>query len=1134
MAHDRLRIYLFGEPRFETGGAVHAFKAPPKTLPLLAYLLLNRRGPVARETLAAALWPDADQREAFSNLRRHLHYLLKALPPLNGNAPWIRAGQKTLAWNLDSPYWLDVETFETEIQERALRARAVRLYSGHLYERCVEDWIDFERERLRTLQLSALAQLAAEARERSSFVEALQYAQLILAADPWREDALRTIVDIRMLLGDRAGALAEYERFAERLRQELQTEPLGETQNLYQRIRGLKDAPAAEQARATGAVTLIGRQNEYATLRDEWQRAVRGEGRSVLLGGEAGIGKSTLVQALADSVTESGGSVLRGAATPHEDAALAAFAPIADALDADLSAPLSSENERLRGFEHFAALLAQRAQSAPVLVIIEDLHWAGSTTFDLLRYLLLRLANAPVLFVATYREFQTPRTHPLRSLRRQLSKTRRCTTMALSALSREEAAALACLCAGKTLTDDLLQRIYERSDGNPLFVVELVRELRNSGPEAVPGSIHEIVRERLGRLGQDARALLQTAAVAGAFPSPELLVEITGFREADVLLALDELIASHFLRQRADGVTFVHDVIRQSVYEGIREDRRRAIHARAGLALRALYEDRFGDVAAAAAWHFENGGVTGAAAAAYGVAAQHAFDMYAVDEAAMYALKAMQLSADPRDRFQGLRILELVAGAQANRALQGQYLQQMRALSPELLEDERAHALLRTVDFAAGESHEAHQAALHELEELVRQMPGYAPALDLRAGEALSRHGDFVQAREPLQRALAAYSDGRDSDALLRCLTALFIVANLGGSQSALDEIREQIRRTRASLAPQADARLNARLMQAQSAALLDRDPVAAHEVAVAMLEHTQDANDLWLESRAHLLVGACAARRMLLGEAQSHLRRSAEIEAIVGRHREIARVRSWQVMVENRCADFESARLLGNDGLEAARACEAWDLIYSILGNLANTAVWAGDLQTARNNLTESLRLGEQRGYDNSSQQSLLGEVEIGLGNLDRGVRLLEQARDAAAPQSRALSVHRVHLPLLLGLAYLARGRENDARICAESIRSEIDAFACYYVHPQMHLWSAAQFLRMLGYRESESFARAARIRLTEIAATIDDERTRTRFQDFVFNRLIAANAETQDPLKAWYLPYAIDEMPVTARSVR
>lgn len=1122
MAHDRLRIYLFGEPRFEMHGAAHAFKAPPKTLPLLAYLLLNRRGPVARETLAAALWPDAEQREAFSNLRRHLHYLVKALPPTNGNAPWIRAGQKTLAWNPESPYWLDIETFEAEIQERALRARAVRLYSGNLYERCAEDWIDFERERLRTLQLSALAQLSAEARERSSFVEALQYAQLILAADPWREDALRTIVEIRMLLGDRAGALAEYERFAQRLREELQTEPLAETQHLYHRIRGLKDAPGAESARAGGAVTLIGRQNEYATLRDEWQRATRGEGRSILLGGEAGIGKSTLVQALADSVTENGGVVLRGAATPHEDAALAAFAPIADALDADLSAPLASETERLRSFEHFAGLLAQRSENAPLLVIVEDLHWAGSTTFELLRYLLLRLASVPVLFVATYREFETPRTHPLRSLRRQLAKTRRCTTMALSALSREDAAALACLCAGKNLTDDLLQRIYQRSDGNPLFVVELVRELRNSGPDAVPGSIHEIVRERLGRLGQDARSLLQAASVAGASPSAELLVEITGIREADALLAMDELIASHFMRQRADGVAFVHDVIRQSVYEGIRDDRKRAIHARAGFALRALYADRFADVAALAAWHFENGGVRDAAAASYGVAAQHAFDVYALDEAAMHARKALELAADPRDRYSALCILELSAGAQADRERQTRYLEDLRALRDDLPQDARAHVLLRTVDFLAGESHEAHKAALRELERFVAEAPDYAPALDLRAGEAFSRRGEFQQARPPLQRALAAYSDGRDSDALLRCLTALFIAANLSESQAALDEIREQIRQTRASLAPQADARLSARLTQAQAAALLDRDPIAAHEAALAMLEHTQDANDLWLESRAHLLVGACATRRMRLGEARRHLQRSAEIEGMIGRHREIARVRSWQVMVENRCADFESARAFGNDGLEAARACDASDIIYNIEANLANTAVWAGDLETARHNLLESLRLGEQRGYERSAQESLLGEVEIGLGNLEAGLQLLERARDAAAPQSRSLAVHRVHLPLLLGLAYLALDRDTDARACAETIRDELDTFAAYYVHPQIHLWSAAQFLRMLGYAESEHFALAARTRYEDILTTIDDERTRGCFKDFVFNRFIAANAETADPLKAWYLPYA------------
>ncbi len=970
MTHDRLRIYLFGEPRLEVGGQMHVFKAPPKTLPMLAYLLLNRRGPIAREKIAAALWPDSPQAEAYANVRRHLHYLAKALPPANGS-PWVIAGAKAIAWNAESSYWVDVEAFETEVQERALRARAVRLYSGDLYERCAEEWIDFERERLRTLQLSALAQLCGAARERSAYVEALQYSQLMLAADPWREDALRAIMETRMLLGDRSGAIAEYERFAERLRTELQTQPLAETMQAYEQIRRSTQVDRRANGSTKPAVTLVGRRNELATLLDEWQRASRGEGRALFIGGEAGIGKTTLVTALAEAVAESGGEVLTGAAAEHEESAYTAFAGIAHALGADIFAPLSAEEERLRLFETVADLLARRAAEAPVIVVLEDLHWAGNATLDMLRYVVLRLSRSPVLFVGTYREFEISRA--LRALRRQLVKSRRSTNLALSALSRDEAFALACFCAGRTLPDDLLQRVYERSDGNPLFVVELVRELRESGLERVPDSIAEIVRERLARLNEAARSLLHAAAIAGASPSAELLADVTGMREGDVLQRLDELVTSHFLRQGSnDQLCFVHDVIRQALYEAVTDETARTLHARVGFALRRLYDGRFGEIAANAAWHFERGGVIEDAADAYVVAAEHALDIYASEEAFAYAGKAYENAGDPQRRFRCVRVMELVAGMRADRETQRRYLNELLSLGETLDEKSRAEALLRAVDFTNGEPADAQRAAVDALERFVSSAPQYVPAFLLRAGEFQSRIGSLAEATKLLQKALEAFTGGSDVEALLRCLTALYAAALRAGHP--LDALDEQIGRARANLERHADARVAARLCHVHSGVLLDRDPAAAHAAGLEMLEHARTAGDRWLEALAHRSIGAAATRRMLIGQAQQHFARSAEISVMAGRLRDVALVRNWQIMAENRCANFVAAAAFGKEGLDTARTCGADDAAASILANLSNTAVWARDLDTAEQNLRESLRMGEERAYAQASIKSLSG----------------------------------------------------------------------------------------------------------------------------------------------------------------
>ncbi len=586
MASDQLRIYLFEEPHFEWAGETRPFSAPPKTLPLLAYLLLHRSAPLAREKLASVFWPDADQVSAFANLRRHLHYLARALPNAPA-APWLAISQKTVAWNPESPYWLDVETFETESRDRDLRARAVRLYSGDLYERCSEEWIEFHRERLRTLQLSNLSQLTSEARSRASYVEALQYAQLMLAVDRWREDALRTTMEIRILLHDRAGALGEYERFAQRLDEDLQTVPLAETTALYERIRQSTALSPGPQATKEGTRTLVGRRNESATLRDEWQRAARGEGRAVFIGGEAGIGKSTLLQTLRDGLTQTGALDLEGSVAEHESLPYSALINIArtavenvtpqklstrerEALGILLPelhpaitvAAAPSQDERLRLFEALADLLERLSRKAPLLIAIEDLHLAGSATMDALSYMIPRLIAARVLFVGTYREFEVGRGHPLRMLRRHLAQTRRFTNLALSSLSREDVETLACAHAGRRLSAEILRRIYERSAGNPLFVVEIVRELAQTDFERVPASIAEIVRRRLQRLDETACSVLKTAAVAGGSWQFELLAQVTGMGEGELILALAKLLEAHFVRQGAavNEFEFVHEL----------------------------------------------------------------------------------------------------------------------------------------------------------------------------------------------------------------------------------------------------------------------------------------------------------------------------------------------------------------------------------------------------------------------------------------------------------------------------------------------------------------------------------------------------------------------------------------------
>lgn len=246
-----LHLHLFGNFRFTYGDKPLPFNALPKTLPLLAYLLLNR-SPIPRDVLAFTFWPDVDEAEARANLRRHLYDLRRVLPEIPGE--WITRQGQALQWNPDAPYWLDVEAFERYCREPAHMPDALALYTGDLLPEVYDDWLDFDRQRLRTLYFSTAGQLLAARRTEGLFDLAIPIAEQALRQDPWREDMLRDLIELRYLAGDRVGALQAYQTFKKRMDEELGVAPMPETTQLYELVtRGepLPGAPAPAEVRPT-------------------------------------------------------------------------------------------------------------------------------------------------------------------------------------------------------------------------------------------------------------------------------------------------------------------------------------------------------------------------------------------------------------------------------------------------------------------------------------------------------------------------------------------------------------------------------------------------------------------------------------------------------------------------------------------------------------------------------------------------------------------------------------------------------------------------------------------------------------------------------------------------------------------
>jgi len=293
-----LEIHLLGAPEFAYEGQPFRLHGPPRAVTLLAWIVMHRRAPLARDGIAFTFWPDADEDEARANLRRHLYALAKALPQRPPADPWIVADKKTLGWNPNAPLCFDVADLERAVRDDDVEA-AAECYRGPLLDGFDEAWIEPERERLQNAVETVL--LRALERERDiDPVRAVAYAERLLRVDPWREDALRSLIELRHHSGDRAGALHAYRTFAERLRAELDVPPMAETTALYDAIaRGdLERAPRSPSARALDVAPatlpapvapLVGRDAVRTEI-----AAMLESARIVTLVGTGGVGKTRL------------------------------------------------------------------------------------------------------------------------------------------------------------------------------------------------------------------------------------------------------------------------------------------------------------------------------------------------------------------------------------------------------------------------------------------------------------------------------------------------------------------------------------------------------------------------------------------------------------------------------------------------------------------------------------------------------------------------------------------------------------------------------------------------------------------------------------------------------------------------
>ncbi len=280
----RVRLNLFGQPSLLAEGRTEPLPARERALSLLAYLALHP-GPQQRERVAFTLLPDEEEAAALASLRRQLLFIKKIVPIDDGR--WLKAGFRTIAWDEDAPVECDLRLFERWCERED--EDAAELYTGDLLPQLSDEWLGPHRRRLRERQTALLVTLAARAVSHRQFERAMALGRRALELDPWREDALRTVMIARAAGGDRSGAVDEFMRYEEMLKLELGVVPMRETIALSESL-ARNDLKIEQQANVPVVLaTMVGRESELAAI-----RGLLKEARLVTLTGVGGIGKTSL------------------------------------------------------------------------------------------------------------------------------------------------------------------------------------------------------------------------------------------------------------------------------------------------------------------------------------------------------------------------------------------------------------------------------------------------------------------------------------------------------------------------------------------------------------------------------------------------------------------------------------------------------------------------------------------------------------------------------------------------------------------------------------------------------------------------------------------------------------------------
>lgn len=1231
------RVEHFQQVQNKTGegdsGELPRFRSR-RTVALLGYLVAEQRS-VARDLLAAFLWPDKALTKGRANLSRELHNLARILPD---------------CWELDRQVVAFVPSVDTSVDLYQLQnleiserwGEAVELLGGEFLEGLYlsdnlefEKWLLAEREHWRGRAEAILTRVIDGFVQRGRYSDALRDTRRLLQLIPWNEEAHRQAMRLLAWTGKRGSALRQFKACKQALNVELDVEPASETIALYQQIHtGKLDLPPQLPAflteekprRKFEQPLFFGRESELARLDAFLKEALAGESRVVFVTGGPGLGKTALLEAFVRQALEahpnllvaSGkGTAYSGMGDPyltfrdvmrmltgdveamwdagtisrdhaqrlwsafplvvqalldHGPKLLDVFIPGGALLHHSIAAgqgyapwlPLLKENinrawktsgdlEQSNLFQQVTDVLHNVAQVQPLLLILDDFQWADAASISLLFHLGRRIADldSKILIACAYRPedvtIERPGEH--HPLAKPLKEFKQVFGDVWVDLGRTEAANGRVLVEAlldstpNRLTERFRDALFRRTEGHPLFTIELLRTLQERGDlqkdesgywiegskldwEVLPARVEAVIEERIVRLNPELQQLLTFASVEGEVFTAQVLAEVLNMPERYLLRRLSQdLEREHRLvseqeeietnQTRISRYRFNHILFQDYLYKRLGVAEQRLMHGDIAVALENLYEGQLDEIAVQLAHHFYQANDHGQAFHYSSLAAERAARVYDGGEAITHYTRAIQLAETVSPDVASLARLHRGRGLAYERLgmFDKAHSDHMAILHMAQAAGKHRMEWRATLDLGKLWASRDYDPAGYYFEaalELARYLeePSYLADSLNWMGNWCVNDGDPNMAVAHHREALAIFETLGDQQELANTLDLLAFSNLIGGDlkasirnyDRAIALFRKLDDRTRlaSSLIGHASTVLSMVWLTLVPTTL---PPDAAHDLQEALRIAGETASvpvQIW----AYYSLGVLHMVRGHIGRAFEDIQTSLGFASEIGHRFYLVTARFFLGVLFTELLAPDEAREQFESALALARELRSPTWIQAILGALAGVYLLLEDQKSAQSCLESAI--SSQTSMDTVGKRYCwVRQAELALAQGDPVLALDITERLIASAPGMSPGQVITFLWKLKGEALATTGRIEDAlpllHAAIENAKAAGERFLLWRVHACL-----GRLYHNIGdHQATDEEIASARAVIDELAATIPDEALKDSFRQGAYNTL-------------------------------